>query len=304
MMYENVLNLDVRFQPFGKSTVEHKSFKFPSNTEKHIKLNPDKLGDMSKRILVTCRTVDMYLFLCTDALRRAGYKEIDCFVPYVPYARQDRVMVSGEPFSIKVISDIINLQGYGKVYIYDPHSDVTPALINNSKVISNHLLVKKVLEGKSNYLIVSPDSGAYKKISKVAEYINYKEDIVTCNKKRNVSNGNIEGITCDVQDFEGKDLYIVDDICDGGGTFFLLSQELRKRNCGKINLIVSHGIFSKGVGYLLNVDKIYTTNSFDRGIEEDDTPKLKIYDINEDLIFEKMDIVGNLSEKEYFRRSL
>jgi ribose-phosphate pyrophosphokinase len=55
---------------------------------------------------------------------------------------------------------------------------------------------------------------------------------------------------------------IVDDICDGGGTFIGLAAELKNKNAGKLYLAVSHGIFSKGFDSLKCFDKIFTTNSF------------------------------------------
>jgi len=111
------------------------------------------------------------------------------FIPYLPFARQDRVMVDGEPLSVKVMADLINSCGFDNVTIYDPHSEVCLALINNAVANSNHNFVKKVLHGKSNYYIVSPDAGAYKKIFKLCQSINYTERIALCNKTRNVATG-------------------------------------------------------------------------------------------------------------------
>lgn len=80
-------------------------------------------------------------------------------------------------------------------------------------------------------------------------------------------------------DLQGKDLYIVDDICDGGGTFTILSKELKKRNCGKVNLIVSHGIFSKGEAPLKeNIDAVYTTDSF-KDINSEYIKQIKLVDV-------------------------
>lgn len=254
------INLDYQFQPFGEG-VNFYSFNFPSGCEPHIKLSTN----IYTRIRITCRinrTDDLIrLLLCVDALKRMGAKEVHLFMPYVPFARQDRVMIDGEPLSIKVISDLINSCGFSSVHVYDVHSDVAPALINNCIVETNHCFVKEVLKDKSNYLILSPDAGAFKKIFKVAQYIGYKHDVVVCGKSRDLNTGNITHIECSIDDFQGMDLYIIDDICDGGGTFVLLANELRKRNCGSINLIVSHGIFSKGMR-LENIDHIYTTDSF------------------------------------------
>ena len=58
-------------------------------------------------------------------------------------------------------------------------------------------------------------------------------------------------------------ILIVDDICDGGGTFLGLAQELKAKNAGNLYLAVSHGIFSRGFEDLEKVfTKIYTTDSF------------------------------------------
>lgn len=260
-MGTTIINLDNNFKPFGNG-LEFQKIDFPSGCEPHIKL-PNIADECVK---ITCRIQSsndlILLLLATDAVKRSGIKNIDCFISYLPFARQDRVMVKGEPLSIKVIADLINAQGFNNVQFFDAHSEVSTALINNSESITNHSFVEMVLKDKSGYLIVSPDAGAYKKIFKVCQHVNYKHEIVLCNKTRDVGNGNIINVTCSVNDFQGLDLYIIDDICDGGGTFTLLSDELKKRNCGKVNLIVSHGIFSKGINSLTNIDHIYTTDSF------------------------------------------
>lgn len=258
---KSILNLDKDFQPYGAG-IAFKSFNFPSGCEVHI-----KLFEIGSSVIITTRLKSsddvMMLLMATDALKRSGVADISLRIPFLPYARQDRVMVKGEPLSIKVMADLLNSQGYSQVVIFDPHSEVCLALITNSQSISNHRFVANVLKDKSNYFVVSPDAGAYKKIFSLCQEINYKDDIILCNKIRDVSNGNIKSITVDRDDLQGKDCFIVDDICDGGGTFNLLSQELRKRNAGKINLIVSHGIFSQGLKTLCdNLDHIYTTNSF------------------------------------------
>ena len=80
----------------------------------------------------------MALLMATDALRRQGATRIHLTMPYVPYARQDRVMNPGEALGIKVFCDLINAQNYSSVNILDPHSDVTPALLNNVLVIEQH----------------------------------------------------------------------------------------------------------------------------------------------------------------------
>lgn len=256
-----IINLDKNFAPLGEG-IPFSSFMFPSECEVNIKL--PEINDNSVLITTRIRSSNdiMMLLLATDAVKRLGIKDIDVFIPYLPYARQDRKMVDGEALSLKVMADLLNAQEYKKVTMYDVHSEVATALINNSESITNHKFAKEVLKDKKDYYIVSPDAGAYKKIFKLCQYLNYQEEIIMSNKIRDVSNGVIRSMTISHSDLKGKECFIVDDICDGGGTFSLLAQELRSINAGKINLIVSHGIFSRGFSLLTDINHIYTTDSF------------------------------------------
>lgn len=167
---------------------------------------------------------------------------------------------------MQVMADLINSQNYNSVIIYDCHSEVGPALINNCKALTNHEFVADVLRSKKNYFMVCPDAGAHKKLFKLCQAIGYTGKIVMCNKVRDLNNGNIIETSCDLPDFYGTDVVIVDDLIDAGGTFVLLAKELQKRNAGAITLIASHGIFSKGIDALEGIDEIHTTNSFNHGI--------------------------------------
>jgi ribose-phosphate pyrophosphokinase len=87
--------------------------------------------------------------------------------------------------------------------------------------------------------------------------------VVECSKSRDVKTGKLTGFKVYAEDLEGKDCLIVDDICDGGGTFIGLAGELKKKNAGNLYLAVTHGIFSKGFEELEKCfDKIFTTDSF------------------------------------------
>lgn len=259
-----ILNLDPQFKPFSnESEIAFQGFTF-SGGEPHIKIQSD--FDVTQKVTVTHRVNsfnDLGLVCVTiDALKRMGVKVIDLFIPYFPAARQDRVMIPGEPLSVKVYADIINGLGLNKVMVFDAHSEVTPALLNNSEVIPNYVFIEKVMQEIGNEaLLISPDGGALKKIYKVSEFLGGVE-VVECSKSRDVKTGRLSGFKVYADDLEGKDCLIVDDICDGGGTFIGLAEELKKKNAGKLYLAVSHGIFNKGFESLTVFDKIFTTNSF------------------------------------------
>jgi len=260
-----ILNLDTHFNPFpGKREIQFQSFTF-SGGEPHIKINPD--FDVSEPVTITHRINSFndfgLLLLAIDALKRMDVKLINVFIPYFPAARQDRVMISGEPLSVKVYADILNSLKLNKVTVFDAHSEVTPALLDNCEVIPNHAFIAEVLEkiGKEVKLI-SPDGGALKKIYKVSEYLGGVE-VVECSKSRDVKTGKLSGFKVYNDDLKGMDCLIVDDICDGGGTFVGLAEELKKKNAGKLYLAVSHGIFNKGFDvFQKDFEKIFTSNSF------------------------------------------
>lgn len=258
-----ILNLDLKFTPIlNQEEIKFQSFTF-SGGEPHIKINPD--FDHNQKVTITHRLNSFndlgLLCITVDALRRMDVKIIDLFIPYFPAARQDRVMIKGEPLSVKVYADIINGLQLNKVFVFDAHSEVTPALVNNCEVIPNYTFIKEVLKViGENVKLISPDGGALKKIYKVSEFLG-GIDVVECSKSRDVKTGKLSGFKVYEDDLNGIDCLIVDDICDGGGTFVGLAEELKKKNAGKLYLAVSHGIFNKGFEVLNCFDGIFTTNS-------------------------------------------
>ncbi len=261
-----ILNLDKNFWPLGDTHVHlpFKNFIFPGG-EIGFKLLGDPVPDVIISTRLSSSDRIMELLMATDALRRAGAQRISLICPYIPYARQDRVMVPGESLSLKVFANLINTQKYHKIICYDIHNETTLALFDNIENVSNHKFVHKVLEGKRNYWIVSPDAGALKKIYGVTKYLSMcgsdYNGVVLCDKRRNLQNGNIEAFEVRAEDLDGRDCYIIDDLVDGGATFVTLAKELRKKNCGKVFLVASHGIFSRGYR-LEGIDHCFTTDSF------------------------------------------
>lgn len=260
-----LLNLDTNFNPIPeKERIQFESFTFKGG-EPHIKISSDLSEINEVTISQRIRSFnDLGLFLlAVDAVRRLGVEKIKAILPYFPAARQDRVMIKGESFSLKVYADLINGCKLDEVVIYDAHSDVTPALVNNSKSITNHLFIKKVIEDiNQDVTLISPDGGALKKIYKLAAELQDFE-VIECGKSRNVKTGMLSGFKVYADDLEGRNLLIVDDICDGGGTFLGLADELQDKNAGKLYLAVSHGIFSKGLDKLsMHFEHIYTTDAF------------------------------------------
>ena len=216
----------------------------------------------------------MKLGMAVDICRRAGVDSIKLVMPFVPYARQDRVMVEGDAFSIRVFADYVNSLNIERVYITDPHSDVTPACLNNSVVVPQHdVAMNAVLELDQHIMeplaLVAPDLGAAKKIKALQSFIKAGPGldlpVIQCDKTRDVETGKITGFKVLDGEPAGKHCLMVDDIADGANTFVGLAEVIKAQGCAGQSLYVTHGIFSRGVAHLLKIfDHIYTSDSFPR----------------------------------------
>lgn len=222
-------------------------------------------------IVARLRTANdvMALVMVTDAVRRLDPDTpLRLFMPYTPYARQDRVCNPGESFSLKAFANLINGLGFERVTVVDPHSDVVGAVLDNVRIISQFDVINKydqfikvVMTGRS--VFVSPDAGANKKTSELAKFFNH-DSFVRADKLRNLLTGDIKETIVYADDLSGLTTVICDDICDGGRTFIELAKVLKAKGAAKVILYVTHGIFSKGIEPLIKggIDEIYTTDAF------------------------------------------
>lgn len=229
-----------------------------------------------KRLQVTIQdsTRDIVrIALVKDAMDRVGIKDAELVLGYIPQARADRVFSSGNPLPIKVFCDIINSCGFSKVTVLDPHSDVSPALINNVEVFTQDSLVKAVLpvihKHLETFTLCAPDLGATKKTFDVMKKLGH-DTYYQAVKIRDVETGDI--VKCDiVEDEVSGNILIVDDISDGGASFMYLAKELKAKGAKKVGLYVTHGIFPKGLDSLKEyVDFIFCSNIIGTYINNED----------------------------------
>ncbi|MDU5715975.1 MAG: phosphoribosyltransferase family protein [Citrobacter freundii] len=208
---------------------------------------------------------DMNDFMLLAQLVEAVRHQTDVLVshldlPWLPWARQDRHMVSGDSFALKVFASQLNTLKFDKVNVLDPH--------RLSRLFQQNAL-----------MLVAPDAGSLKKIDAVARAAGV-EQYAILSKKRDVASGSLTGFALLAGDVRGRDLLIVDDLCDAGGTFIGSAQVLRDAGARSVSLYVTHGIFSKGVEHLFanGIDAIYTTTSLAAPTLEH--PQLELIDID------------------------
>lgn len=199
---------------------------------------------------------------------------IQLFMPYLPYARQDRRMVRNDALTLRIYVEDINSLNLDSVVVMDVHSDAGVIGLNNvthieqASVISvNPLRYRLSMQHNrdSNPVIVAPDAGALKKINKVAGVIPHS-GIVILGKERNIETrelGAMKVLDSTLYRLEDRRAVIFDDLCDGGRTFMQAATLLKELGAEEVDLYITHGIFSYGVSQIFEagVSTIFTTDS-------------------------------------------
>lgn len=281
MIKVNAREIEFNRFPNGELNMDVSSFPTPifnsagGKTLIDFKYTED--GDLIKLMFVRKYISSVYP-LCQVILR----------IWQMPYQRMDRSEY-GSPFSLKYVSEFINNLDFYKVEIVEPHSDVTPALIDNS--FSNYInfnLVDDVIEeigfDEEVDYIMFPDGGA------ASRYKNMKfKNVLIGHKDRDFKTGGIKklDIMGDTSNIVGKSVLICDDLSSYGGTFNFSAKALREKGAKKVYLLVAHAENSIFKGELFdNIDKVFTTNSMlteheDKNNAERYGNQLQVYNVEE-----------------------
>ena len=205
-------------------------------------------------------------------------------IPNLIDAQADRRFDIAQPFGLKLVLEFLKGMGNFDYKIFHPHNpEVVEAIlgdrveiIDNSEFID--LVLAKGLMGEytsetetqwdkileSNLILMSSDAGGFKPLMKLCDKLEWQGETYSASKSRKYENGkSVLTQIVDRQDFNGKDILIIDDICVYGGTFKGLSKILKERNCGKLYLAVSHmTVLELGEDSVGNYfDSVFTTNS-------------------------------------------
>lgn len=229
------------------------------------------LGEFSHKdeVDVRCRitsTDDLFILMqVADILVRHGmYFSISIY--YLMGMRMDRVMDFNRPFTLKMIVNILDNLGASDIAIFCPHSDTsldlfrkTPAYGLRSDMWEDFM---SELTTATDYQTMLPDAGAVKRYC----YYDEPADCVLVGEKvRDLATGKIISIgISNPEALDGRRILLVDDLCDGGGTFCGLAEAIRKVNKDvKIDIVVNHMVNPKGIENLSKTfDHVYFSNSY------------------------------------------
>jgi ribose-phosphate pyrophosphokinase len=191
-----------------------------------------------------------------NAIRGATSADILLVMPYLPYGRADRRFTLGDCNGLQVFAQLLNTFAGVDIVTLDAHSSEAAKYIRHFSDVSPKPLIQQTINlipGSTNILL--PDKGAER----------YGFAAVQASKLRDPETGKLTGFSVpDIRGFLGDNILIVDDICDGGGTFIGIAEALRRAGVEKhLYLYVTHGLFSKSLSPLKKYFKhVYTTDSF------------------------------------------
>lgn len=258
MQILNLANLE-------KSDIKYSVSRFPDG---EVQIT---LGEFSHKdeVNVRCRITsaeDLFILMqVADVLVRHGmYFSISIY--YLMGMRMDRVMDFNRPFTLKMVVNILDSLGASDIAIFCSHSEACLNLFKKTPVYEIRAdeweKFMSELTADTDYQMMLPDAGAVKRYC----YDDEPSPLVLVGEKvRDLATGKIISIgVSNPEALDGRRILLVDDLCDGGGTFCGLAKAIREINKDvKIDIVVNHMVNPKGIENLSKTfDHVYFSNSY------------------------------------------
>ena len=281
-------------EKFGTELVPVKLNRF-SDGEFSVNIEETIRGEEVAIIQSTFSPTDnlMELLLLVDAAKRASAKRIIAVTPYFGFARQDRKDQPRVAIGAKLVANMLAVAGIDRLVTIDLHADQIQGFF---EVPVDHLYGNAVFVpylkslNLDNLCIATPDTGGTKRANTYSKLLGV--DMAICYKQRKVAN-QIESMTV-IGDVEGKDVVLVDDICDTAGTLTKAASLMMENGANSVRALCTHAVLS-GPAYerIANSDltEIVLTDTIPLDYSEN-TEKIKIVS-TDDLFAQSLSCLVN-----------
>jgi len=185
----------------------------------------------------------MELLLLVDAAKRASAHYITAVIPYFGFARSDRKDKPRVAIAAKLVANLLQTAGITRIMTMDLHA---PQIQGFFDIPVDHLepssLFVPYIESLQlkNITIAAPDMGGVNRARGYAKYFN--AEMVICDKQRKKANE--IGTMTVIGDVEGRDIILVDDICDTAGTLTTAADMLFDKGANSVRAFCTHPVLS------------------------------------------------------------
>lgn len=249
MIYVNGSPVNTTLFPDNTSQVWHvKQLEIPDTNWVHVKWEFSHEGEF------------IQLAQLKHLLDKMGFRAA-LRLSYLPYGRQDKDVSNDATFALRTFCKYVDFMDWDEIIVMDPHSSVIMDYVRNVKAVYPVEQVMQVANMLKADLFCYPDAGAVNKYTGGDNVQNeiYDYPCTYGEKVRDQATGNILSYKL-TGNVKGMNVLIVDDICDGGATFKLLTKDLLEGGATEVNLFITHGIFSKGLRTLFEsgIKRVFT----------------------------------------------
>lgn len=183
------------------------------------------------------------LLLLIDAARRASARKIIAVIPYFGFARQDRKDKPRVAIGAKLVANMLVAAGVDRVMTMDLHADQIQGFfeVPVDHLYASTLFLKEISKlNTDNLIIAAPDVGGAKRANSYAKNLNC--GLALCHKNRKKAN-EIAEMTV-IGDVLGKDVIIIDDMCDTAGTLTTAADLLIEKGALSVRAFCTHAVLS------------------------------------------------------------
>lgn len=217
-----------------------------SDGETFVQINENVRGADVFIIQSTCPPVNqnlMELLIMIDAVRRSSARRITAVLPYYGYARQDRKLQPRVPITSKLVANLLTTAGARRILTMDLHAgqiqgffDIPVDHLYAAPVLIEYFKDKKI----EDLVVVSPDAGGVERARAFAKRL--KASIAIIDKRRiGINRAEVMNV---IGKIENKNLIILDDIIDTGGTIVKAVSALKTQGAKDIYVACTHPVFS------------------------------------------------------------
>ena len=178
-----------------------------------------------------------------DAVKRASAYKIIAVIPYFGFARQDRKDKPRVAIGAKLVATLLEAAGANRVITMDLHAPQIQAFfdIPMDHLDSSAIFIPYIQNLKlENLTFAAPDVGSTNRVREIASYFN--ADMVICDKHRKRANEIASMVV--IGDVKDRNVVLVDDICDTGGTLAKSAALLKEKGAKTVRALCTHPVLS------------------------------------------------------------